>query len=140
MKNFVIAIALMLSMVAASNAGEVACEAQCVARCTPVRSAVGATVGVAAKSVHAVAKVAVAPLKLLHCLCDKASKTVCQPVCEQVVVESKPCEPVAKPSCEPVCRERCTPVRKVLSALKPKCKAAKCTCAPAVVETKACGC
>lgn len=140
MKNFVIAIALMLSMVAASNAGEVACETQCVARCTPVRNAVGATVCVAAKTVHAAAKVAVAPLKLLHCLCEKAKQSACQPACqpacEPVVVETKPCEP----ACEPVCKERCKPVRKVLSALKPKCKTVKCACAPAAAESKPCGC
>lgn len=125
-------------MVAASNAGEAACETQCVARCTPVRNAVGATVGVAAKTVHTAAKVAVAPLKLLHCLCDKV--TACQPVCEPVAVESQACEPVVKPACEPVCKERCKPIRKALKALKPKCQAAKCVCVPAAVESKPCGC
>lgn len=143
MKNFVIAIALMLSMVATSYAGESACEAQCVARCAPVRKAVGATVGVAAKVAEAAAKVAVAPLKLLQCFCDKAAQPVCRPAavvakpCEPVVVEVKPCEQVAKPVCETVCRERCKPVRKALNALKPKCKVVNCAQA---VEVKPCGC
>lgn len=129
MRDFLLAFALVASMVATVQAGEVACEAKCVARCTPVRDAVGATV-------HVASKVVAAPFKMLHCLCEKRS-TECAPVCEPVKVA----EPVCQAACEPVCKERCQPVRKLLSHLKPKCKA-KCGCAPVAVEQAkpACGC
>lgn len=158
MKNWIIALAALVGISQAVTAGEVACNASaaCAQRCTPVRSAVSATVGVAAD-------VVAAPFRLVDCLCEKASARAAQraaqracakacqpaPVACQPVQEVKPapaveCAPVA--ACEPVCKERCKPVRKVLSSLKPKCKTAQNTCAPvesncAPAQTaKPCGC
>jgi hypothetical protein len=142
MKNFILAIALLLGVASVGSAGEVACETKCVTRCTPVRNVVSATLKVAERAV-------VAPFKLLDCLCTKA-KPVCAPVCQQ---EVKPCEPVAEPACEPVvkpacepvqvecapvCKERSKPLRKALNNLKAKCKATKCECV--VTAVKQCGC